>query len=33
MERGFPRVQAHPDHLDSLLDAKGWKAYLVGLTE
>lgn len=33
MERGFPRVQVHPDHLDSLLDAKGWKAYLVGLAE
>jgi FkbM family methyltransferase len=33
MERGFPRVEAEVDTLGTLLDEKGWKAYLVGLPE
>jgi FkbM family methyltransferase len=33
MERGFPHASPEPDHLESLLDEKGWKAYLVGLPE
>jgi FkbM family methyltransferase len=33
MQQGFPRVAPKPENLESLLDEKGWKAYLVGFSE